>query len=81
MEQPKELTLGMRRVRASFNPSSNADVDLIKSKVADLIDLCEDYRQRLHESPAKANEINRLMALAQTHFEDAAMWAVKAVTA
>jgi hypothetical protein len=27
------------------------------------------------------NEVKRLCALAQTHYEDAAMWAVKAATA
>ena len=69
----------MRRVRASFNPSSNFDVDLIKSKTAELIDLCHDFRVRLTEDK-DVSELNRLLSLAQTHYEDAAMWAVKAVT-
>jgi hypothetical protein len=38
-----------------------------------LIDLCETMK-------SQDNEKNRLCALAQTHYEDAAMWAVKAAT-
>jgi hypothetical protein len=44
-------------------------------RAADLIDLCEDFKKKI-ENP----EAWRLLALAQTHFEDAAMWAVKGVT-
>ena len=69
-----EQTLGQKRVRASFNPSSDNKVDLIKEKAADLIDLCESYKA------GSDGEHTRLLALAQTHFEDAAMWAVKGVT-
>lgn len=74
-------TLGERRVRTEFNPSKDTLVDQIKQKSAELIDLCD----RL-PGPDKAkgdqayNEFRRLMALAQTHYEDAAMWAVKAAT-
>jgi hypothetical protein len=32
------------------------------------------------EDPAKKGEFLRLTALAMTHYEDAAMWAVKAAT-
>jgi hypothetical protein len=64
------MTLGTDRVRISFNPSADSVVDQIKQKTADLIDLCETLK------PLDA----RLAALAQTHFEDAAMWAVKAAT-
>jgi hypothetical protein len=71
-----EQTLGQKRVRHSFNPSSNLDVDNIKSRTADLIDLCEDMKLKQNVNP----ETIRLWALAQTHFEDAAMWAVKAAT-
>lgn len=66
-----EQTLGQRRVRANFNPSADATVENIKVKTAELIDLCEELKGR---DP-------RLVALAQTHYEDAAMWAVKAATA
>jgi len=87
MTETKELTLGQRRVRMSFNPSSNYDVDNIKTKAAELIDLCEDFRKKLDEAGFNGTEegkrdadIRRCLSLAQTHFEDAAMWAVKAVT-
>lgn len=65
------MSLGANRVRESFNPSGNDMVDKIKRYSADLIDLCEDLK---HKEP-------RLAALAQTAYEEAAMWAVKAATA
>jgi len=64
-------TIGESRVRVGFNPSRDYQVSQIKSKEADLIDLCEDL---------KAKE-PRLAALAQTAFEEGAMWAVKAANA
>jgi hypothetical protein len=64
-------TLGEDRVRVTFNPSANSMVDQIKQKSAELIDLCETLKTK----------DGRLAALAQTHYEDAAMWAVKAATA
>ncbi len=68
------LTLGQSRVRVSFNPSSNGLVDEIKRKSAELIDL-------VNSMPTANSEQSRLVALAATHYEDAAMWAVKAATA
>lgn len=70
-------TLGERRVRTEFNPSKNSVVDQIKQKSAELIDLCEG----LKHTPNAPEEMKRCAALAQTHYEDAAMWAVKAATA
>jgi len=66
-------SLGAHRVRESFNPSKDSLVDKIKRHTADLIDMCEQMK-------TKDNELNRLCSLAQTHYEDAAMWAVKAAT-
>lgn len=63
-------SLGANRVRESFNPSKDSMVDKIKRYTADLIDLCEDLKLK---DP-------RLAALAQTAYEEAAMWAVKAAT-
>jgi len=63
-------SLGAKRVRESFNPSKDNMVDKIKRYTADLIDLCEGLK---HLDP-------RLAALAQTAYEEAAMWAVKAAT-
>jgi len=64
------MSLGEDRVRIKFNPSDNSMVSKIKQKSAELIDLCETIK----------NKDPRLIALAQTHYEDAAMWAVKAAT-
>jgi hypothetical protein len=65
------MSIGEDRVRLSFNPSANAEVENIKRKAAELIDLCETLKQK----------DGRLASLAQTAFEEGAMWAVKAATA
>lgn len=62
-------------VGISFNPSADPRVDEIKRKTAELIDLCHDDR----DNPTKP-EAGRCWALAITHYETAAMWAVKAAT-
>jgi len=64
------MSIGSDRVRESFNPSGDNMIDKLKRYTADLIDLCEDLK---HLDP-------RLAALAQTAYEEAAMWAVKAAT-
>lgn len=65
----------------SFNPSSNTLVDQIKRKAAELIDLCEDLKDRdCDPTRLSPSERNRCLALAQTGFEEAAMWAVKGAT-
>ena len=63
-------SIGALRVREDFNPSNDDLVTKIKRYTADLIDLCEDLK------PLDP----RLAALAQTAYEEAAMWAVKAAT-
>lgn len=65
------MSVGEDRVRTKFNPGNNTIVDQIKQKTAELIDICETLKSK----------DGRLAAVAQTHFEDAAMWAVKAATA
>lgn len=64
-------SIGAQRVRLGFNPSTDSTVDLLKTKTAELIDLCETL---------KAKD-GRLASLAQTAYEEACMWAVKAETA
>lgn len=64
-------TIGKTRVRLAFNPSADSEVDQIKLLSAQLIDICEGL---------KAKD-GRLASLAQTAYEEAAMWAVKAATA
>jgi len=63
-------SIGAVRVREDFNPSQDDMVTKLKRYTADLIDLCEDLK---HLDP-------RCAALAQTAYEEAAMWAVKAAT-
>lgn len=70
-------TLGEYRVGITFNPGNNPAVNDVKRRAADLIDWCEDQRAN---GCADNQEAQRLLSLAQTHIEDAAMWAVKAVT-
>ena len=71
MSQTSEgMSVGANRVRESFNPSKDNKVDKVKRWTADLIDFCEEHK---HLDP-------RLAALAQTTYEEAAMWAVKLVT-
>jgi len=65
-------TLGQKRVKADFNPAKNGLVDQIKNKSAELIDLCETMRSE------GSGEKQRLISLAQTAYEEAAMWVVKA---
>lgn len=65
------MSVGEDRVRTKFNPSADSVVDQIKQKSAELIDMCEALK------PLDP----RLAALAQTTYEEAAMWAVKAATA
>lgn len=63
------MTEGEYRVGIGFNPSADNMVDQIKLKTADLIDLI-----------AESGKDGRCTALAQTAYEEAAMWAVKSVT-
>lgn len=66
-----EKTIGEQRVRTDFNVNGQSIVDVIKQKSAELINIVEDMKAK---DP-------RLAALAQTGYEEAAMWAVKLATA
>jgi hypothetical protein len=70
------MSIGEDRVRVKFNPSATGLVDQIKQKSAELIDLCQTIRTSTTDG-----EQHRLVALAVTAYEEAAMWAVKAATA
>lgn len=85
-----EKTLGERRVRTDFNVSGNDVVTLIKHKSAELIDLLQAMRndegtKTFGETPETKENVSgekfRLIAIAQTKYEEAAMYAVKAATA
>jgi hypothetical protein len=69
------MSVGEDRVRVKFNPSADSLVDQIKQQTARLIDLCHERSQA-----DITGEERRLWSLAMTHYEDAAMWAVKAST-
>jgi len=71
MENKEPKSIGEQRVRTEFNPSADSVVDQIKQKTAELINLCETLKEK----------DGYLAALAQTNYENAAMWAVKAATA
>jgi hypothetical protein len=71
-QSPATKSIGEQRVRTEFNPSADSLVDQIKQKSAELINICEDLK-KLRDA--------RLASLAQTAYEEAAMWAVKAATA
>lgn len=67
-------TEGEWRVGVSFNPSQNPQVDAIKQRAAALIDeMNEIASDRNHPGARSASQ-------AMTAFEDAAMYAVKAIT-
>ena len=66
-----DLSLGEQRVRIDFNVSQSGVVQEIKESTARMINYCEELKQK---------DV-RLASLAQTCFEEAAMWAVKAATA
>lgn len=59
------------------------NVDEIKFETAKLIDFCNDGKTDVNQKEWNDNaksEANRLWSLAQTAYEEAAMWAVKAAT-
>jgi hypothetical protein len=68
------MTLGEYRVGIDFNPGGHEGVSKIKRAAADLIDLIHVLVD------GSSPEVARLKALAMTHVEDGAMWAVKAET-
>lgn len=82
MDAEVKQTIGEKRVRVTFNPSNNGRVDLIKQKSAELINLLEELKVEEEKLPRmdQNSEKFRLIAKAQTEFENAAMWGVKAAT-
>lgn len=67
------MTKGEFRVGISFNPGGNVEVDRTKAQAAALIDSIQHIVDL-------GGEAGRCAAIAQTGFEEAAMWAVKAIT-
>lgn len=84
-----KFSLGEQRVRTEFNPSMQDLVSQLKQKTAELIDHLQAVRNdevsKTYDKSVEAkNEVSgeklRLISLAQTAYEEAAMWAVKAAT-
>jgi hypothetical protein len=73
-------TLGEKRVRVEFNPNRGEIIQDMKQATAGLINLLEDQRGAEPTGSPPNPERQRLISLAQTAYEEAAMWAVKAVT-
>lgn len=73
------MTKGEYRVGINFNPSNDDTVGKIKRLAADFIDAIDNIPEA-SMNPRQEPEVRRLKALAMTHVEDAAMWAVKAAT-
>ena len=82
-------TIGEQRVKIDINASGSTLVDNIKRETASIINSLETVRnsevsKTYDLSPEALHSISgeklRLIALAQTSYEEAAMWAVKAVT-
>lgn len=75
-----ELTTGEFKTRTKFNASNSSQVDLIKQKTAELIDLIENLTLRDGCTERETKEFGRLKALAMTEYESAGHWGVKAAT-
>jgi hypothetical protein len=78
-----EKTLGEKRVRTSFNPSDVDTVAQLKQKSGEIINLLEELKiAKITEGEdiLQKGEFLRLIHIAQTSYEEAAMWAVKAAT-
>jgi hypothetical protein len=70
----RELSFGEKACGVSFNPGNRQDVDLLKRKFAEVVDLLNQHR--IDANP----EAVRMLSIAITEAQAAQMWAVKAVT-
>lgn len=73
--EERELTFGEKAVGLTFNPSADANVEVIKREFADIIDTLDSFRSEF-ASP----DVKRMISVAITEAQTAQMWAVKAVT-
>ena len=81
----KKLTIGERRIRTTFNPSSLDLVSQFKNKTAELISVAEEQRSLNNINVTNweqedITDFNRWISLAQTAYEEAAFYIVKALT-
>ena len=73
-ENTRALTFGEKAVGLTFNPSNDENVQKIKEKYADIIDLIDGLRG------GNRDEKSRLLSVAITEAQAAQMWAVKGIT-
>lgn len=66
----RALTLGERRVQRNFNVTANPQIELLKTKYADILDTLEDLRN---------SNNGREISIAQTEAETSCMYAVKSL--
>ena len=81
----KKLTIGERRITTTFNPSSLDLVSQFKNKTAELISVAEEQRSLNNINVTNweqedITDFNRWISLAQTAYEEAAFYIVKALT-
>jgi hypothetical protein len=72
--EAREMTFGERACGMSFNPGGREDVELIKRKFAEVVDMLNVHR--IDANP----EVGRMLSIAITETQTAQMWAVKAIT-
>lgn len=70
------MTRGQQVTGADFNPSQKPEVDQIKGSTAALIDVLDHLMQRDGNNP----EATRCAKIASQKYEEACMFAVKALT-
>jgi hypothetical protein len=75
----RELTLGEKRVGVDFNVANRSDVTKVKIECAKSIDFMQSLRID-EDGLSASSEKQRLISTAQTAYEEAGMWAVKALT-
>jgi hypothetical protein len=87
VEEPKpggqrQLTFGEKAVGLTFNPSGDAVVHALKSRFAQIIDLCNEERTKAMSTriASQPSETARLWSVAITEAQAAQMWSVKAAT-
>lgn len=78
-DQPVALTQGQYLVGYDFNPSGREDVADVKLKTAYLMDMLHEFMLAQMEE-AGNDAAGRCAAVALSKYEEACMWAVKALT-
>jgi len=67
----ENITLGQKRVQRNFNPSANPQVEELKEKYANIIDVLESMKLDGKDA--------RCLSIAQTEAETSCMYAVKSL--